>query len=177
MRLFLAFLAIPVIEILLFIEIGGLIGTWPTIAIVIVTAFLGAFLVRRQGVAVLRQIQSEMEAGRPPARQMAEGALILIAGAFLLTPGFFTDTVGFLLLVPQVRAAAVAGIARRMTVGEVHMRGFGPDTGFSGNPHPGRHTGQPGTPSGPGTVEGEYEEVRDPEPPARQVGSGGGSRQ
>ncbi len=155
MRLFLILLVVPIIEIALFIEIGGLIGTWPTIAIVVLTALLGTVMLRRQGMAALRGVQSRLADGENPGRLLADGAMILVAGALLLTPGFFTDAIGFALLVPAVRSWLWARLAPRLTVVHVSAQAAGarrPPGGERGHVPPG---GQ--------TVEGEYEEI-DPEP-------------
>lgn len=99
----LAFVGVPLIEIALFIEVGGFIGLWPTIAIVIATAVVGTALIRHQGLSTLRRAQQEMDANRLPMRELFDGVCLLFAGALLLTPGFMTDTLGFLLLVPPLR--------------------------------------------------------------------------
>ncbi|MCL5776642.1 FxsA family protein [Limibaculum sp. FT325] len=151
MWLFAILLIVPLIEIGLFIEIGGLIGLWPTIAIVILTAAAGTLLLRRQGLRALVELQSRLSEGRDPGAVLAHGAMILIAGVLLLTPGFFTDAVGFLLLVPPIRAALIAAAARRMTVVHVHGR-----RGHAPRAHPGGRT-----------VEGEYEDVTEAEPSPR----------
>jgi len=100
----LAFIGVPLIEIALFIQVGGFIGLWPTIAIVIATALAGTALIRRQGLNTLQRAQAEMEAQRLPVRELFDGICLIFAGAMLLTPGFLTDTVGFILLVPPLRA-------------------------------------------------------------------------
>ena len=97
------FVLVPPIEIGLFIAVGGRIGFWPTMAIVIFTAFLGASLVSRQGRGVIAQLQAEFASGQFPAKTLAHGAMILVAGTLLVTPGFLTDVVGFSLLTPQIR--------------------------------------------------------------------------
>ena len=107
MPLFLILVAVPIIEIALFIQVGGFIGLWPTLAIVVATALAGTILLRSQGIATLNRLQSSMREGRNPAGPMAHGALILIAGILLLTPGFFTDAVALLLLVPPIRSALI----------------------------------------------------------------------
>lgn len=118
MWLFLAFLAIPLIEIALFIQIGGAIGLWPTLAIVVLTAIIGTWAVRSQGLGALARLQAALERGGDPATPLIEGVLILIAGVLLLTPGFFTDALGFALLLPPVRRALIAaGAARAMRSG------------------------------------------------------------
>lgn len=103
--LLIAFIAVPIMEIWLLLRVGNAIGGGTTILIVIFTAVLGAYLVRQQGFATLRSVQNQMNAGRIPAMEMAEGLALLIAGAVLLTPGFVTDAIGFALLMPPLRRA------------------------------------------------------------------------
>ena len=100
MWLLLAFIAVPLIEIALFIQVGGMIGLWPTLAIVILTALLGTWLLRMQGAAALTDLRRSFSEVEDPSEPLAHGAMILFAGALLLTPGFFTDAVGFALLTP-----------------------------------------------------------------------------
>ncbi len=149
MWLFVLLIVVPIVEIALFIEIGGWIGLWPTIGIVVATAIAGAALLRAQGTAALGELQRRLDRGEDPTGLLAHGALILVAGVVLLTPGFFTDAVGFALLVPPVRAAVIRFVAKRVVVvGAQRMaRGHGPH----GPPPPGSET-----------VEGQFEEV-DPE--------------
>ncbi|TNE93282.1 MAG: FxsA family protein, partial [Rhodobacteraceae bacterium] len=106
MWIFLAFVAVPLIEIGLFIQVGGLIGLWPTLGIVLLTAIVGTSLVRREGARALDDLRSSLNELRDPSRPLAHGAMILVAGVLLLTPGFFTDAVGLSLLVPPVRDMA-----------------------------------------------------------------------
>ena len=94
---------VPIIEIALFVQIGGAIGLSWTLLIILATAMLGARAIRRQGVGALVRAQAQMESGQPPMGEIVHGVLILIAGIFLLTPGFMTDTLGFLLLFPATR--------------------------------------------------------------------------
>lgn len=101
--LFLAFLIVPIIEVLLFYAVGSQIGVWPTVAIVVLTAFLGSWLVSLQGRATWGQLRREVQRGEVPTGPIVHGAMILVAGALLLTPGFLTDLVGLALLVPGVR--------------------------------------------------------------------------
>ncbi len=103
MWLLIAFIAVPLIEIALFIQIGGFLGLWPTLLIVVLTAVLGTYLVRQQGMQVLGQLRNQMQDLQDPTEPLAHGAMILFSGALLLTPGFFTDAVGFSLLIPAVR--------------------------------------------------------------------------
>ncbi|WP_194097649.1 FxsA family protein [Marivivens aquimaris] len=105
MWLLLAFIAVPLIEIALFINVGGLIGLWPTLLIVLLTAILGANLVKREGAKELLRLRQSFNDLRDPSENLAGGAMILFSGALLLTPGFFTDAVGFALLIPAVRTS------------------------------------------------------------------------
>lgn len=131
MRLFWLFLLVPIIEIALFIQIGGLIGLWPTLAIVVLTAIIGTSLMRSQGAQAFQEVQRSFSEMRDPTRPLAHGVMILVAGMLLLTPGFFTDTVGMLLLIPKVRDKVMHQIASRVTVtqmGGMGMGGQGPRT-------------------------------------------------
>lgn len=98
-----AFLAIPVIELFLLIEVGGIIGIFPTILLVMLTAIVGANLVRQQGFTTWQRLQSNLAQGIMPAYELIEGLLLLLGGLLLLTPGFFTDMLGFACLVPSLR--------------------------------------------------------------------------
>jgi len=98
-----AMIGVPVLEIAVFIEIGGRIGLWPTIATVILTAVLGTALLRQQGLVALKSAQKSLEKGDFPVREVFDGLCLLVAGALLLTPGFVTDGMGFLLFLPPVR--------------------------------------------------------------------------
>lgn len=105
--LLILFLVIPFIEIYLLIEIGGVIGSVWTIFLVVFTAVLGAFFVRQQGISTMHRLQSSIQAGGMPAVELLEGAALLLAGALLLTPGFFTDAIGFAILIPPMRQAFI----------------------------------------------------------------------
>lgn len=111
--LFLLFLAVPFVEIYLLIEVGRRIGSLATIFLLVFTAVLGALLVRMQGMNTYVQIQQAISQGRMPATEMIEGIMIMFAGLLLLTPGFATDAVGFLFLVPTARRALVSLIVSR----------------------------------------------------------------
>jgi UPF0716 protein FxsA len=124
MWLLIIFVAVPIIEIALFIQVGDAIGLWPTLATVIITAFIGTQLLRAQGLATLSNLQNSVGAGQNPMDHIAHGAMILVAGVVLLTPGFFTDAVGLALLIPPVRSALIKAGAARMA-GNVHVGGFG----------------------------------------------------
>ena len=130
MWLFVLFLAIPLIEIGLFIQIGGLIGLWPTLAVVVLTAILGTWLVRSQGSLALSQIRASFNELNDPTEPLAHGAMILIAGALLLTPGFFTDAIGFSLLVPPVRQFLILQVKSRIKTTSFQSRAnFGSQSG------------------------------------------------
>lgn len=105
--LFLLFLTVPLAEIYVLLEVGSILGVLPTVAAVVLTALIGAALVRAQGFSTLMRIRSSLDAGEIPAVAMLEGAFLLVAGALLLTPGFLTDSVGFAFLCPPVRRALI----------------------------------------------------------------------
>lgn len=100
----LIFLVIPILEIAVFIQAGEIFGLWPTLAAIVATAVIGAALIRAQGMAALQRARQSLARDRMPVSEVFTGICLLIAGALLLTPGFVTDTFGFLLLVPPVRA-------------------------------------------------------------------------
>ena len=109
MWLLIAFIAVPLIEIALFIQVGGAIGLWPTLALVVLTALLGTWLLRLQGTMALAELRRSFSEVEDPSEPLAHGAMILFAGALLLTPGFFTDVVG---LCPFVAAGAPMDLHR-----------------------------------------------------------------
>ncbi len=143
MWLLLAFIAIPLVEIALFIQVGGWIGLWPTLAIVILTAVVGSWLVRSQGAREMQNLRSSFSDLRDPSEPLANGAMILFSGALLLTPGFFTDIVGLALLTPPVRAAIFKWAKSRVKVAEFTM---------------GQRPQQPRS-STSGTIDGEFEDI------------------
>lgn len=116
MWLLIAFVAIPIIEIALFLEVGAIIGTWPTIGIVVMTAVVGSYLMRVQGAMALSSLQTSFQEMRDPTVPIANGAMILLAGALLVTPGFFTDSIGILLLLPPFRNFVIKLVGSRMKV-------------------------------------------------------------
>ncbi len=152
--LLLAFILTPIVEIAVFIEIGGQIGLWPTLAIVVITAMVGTALLRAQGLATLTSARHSLARGEFPVRQVFDGACLLVAGALLLTPGFVTDGVGLSLFLPPVR-----DLLRRWVLASGRIRvdmevGIGPRPGPDDD-----------------VIEGEYHEVerpRDPEKPPRK---------
>ena len=107
------FIAVPLIEIAVIIQVGSWLGVLNTLALLILISVLGAWLVKRQGVGLLRRVQGELAAGRVPATALVDGALLLVAGTLLLIPGFVTDFFGLLLLLPPVRAGIRSWLRRR----------------------------------------------------------------
>ncbi|MGA9251991.1 MAG: FxsA family protein [Roseobacter sp.] len=158
MWLFIAFLAIPLIEITLFIQIGGAIGLGWTLVTVVLTAILGTILVRNQGALALGQVRSSFNDMRDPTEPLVHGAMILFSGALLLTPGFFTDAIGFLLLIPAFRSWAFGAVRSRINV-QTFETGAQP-----------RGPNRPRDPRGD-VIEGDYTEVT-PEPKGSQKPSG-----
>jgi UPF0716 protein FxsA len=125
MRLILIFIVVPLIEILLLIEIGSRIGALNTIFIIILTGILGASLMRHQGFTIIRNIQRDLSQGQMPTGELINGALVLVGGIVLLTPGFFTDAIGFVLLLPATRALILKKIQllirRKIESGDIHI--------------------------------------------------------
>ncbi|CAM3089127.1 FxsA family protein [Vibrio neptunius] len=156
--LLLMFIFVPIIEIGLFISVGGYLGLWPTIALVLITAFVGASLVRSQGLQTLMSVQNRLQQGELPAQQIVEGVMLAVSGVLLLTPGFMTDALGMLVLLPAPRAAMAKYLMSKMTVQSV---GGGFQGGFgSGNFQQGPFDQDPFNhqPNKDGnTFEGEYE--------------------
>jgi len=158
--LIVAFLLIPVAEIAVFIQVGDLVGLGPTLLGIFLTAILGAALVRRQGFEALRRSRASLDRNELPVAELFDGLCLLTAGALLLTPGFLTDAVGFLLLVPPVRA-----VLRRLLWAELQRRGAAVHihrsaTGSGGPRHP---RGWPGGRSEGEIIEGEFVEVSEEE--------------
>jgi UPF0716 protein FxsA len=164
MWLLLAFIAVPLIEIGLFIKVGGWLTLWPTLAIVLATGMIGTILVRQQGLNVLGELRNSMSQMRDPLSPLAHGALIVLAGVLLLTPGFFTDAIGFLLLVPPVRQAIITFAAAR-----VQVASFGPNGAQHGDPRdpPGAKRPRYGDEE---VIDGEYSDLsRPPSPQKGQI--------
>jgi UPF0716 protein FxsA len=107
------FIVVPIAELAILIQVGELIGVWWTIALLIADAVLGSMLARSQGRAAWRRFNLAIQSGRPPAREVLDGILILAGGALLLTPGFLTDVLGLFLLLPPTRAFVRAVLVRR----------------------------------------------------------------
>lgn len=155
MWLFLAFLAVPLIEIALFIQIGGAIGLFSTLAIVVFTAILGTWLVRTQGAMALGDLRKSFNDLNDPTEPLAHGAMILFSGALLLTPGFFTDGVGFALLMPPVRMALLKYARKRIKVQSFSMGGTTAHMGGQPQNHPFRDPSK----ADENVIDGDFTEV------------------
>ena len=161
MWLLLAFIAVPLIEIGLFIKVGGWLTLWPTLGIVLATGMIGTLLVRQQGLKVLGELRNSMSQMRDPLSPLAHGALIVLAGVLLLTPGFFTDAIGFLLLVPPVRQTIITFAAAR-----VQVASFGPGGAQQDNPHNSSGAQRPRY-DDKDVIDGEYSDLTDPPSPQK----------
>jgi UPF0716 protein FxsA len=145
MLLLLLFIGIPLLEITLFIQVGGAIGLGWTLAIVIATAVLGAWMVRSQGARAMLNLRTSFSSLQDPTEPLAHGAMILFSGALLLTPGFFTDFIGFALLIPGVRTSLYKYMRNRVNIQSFQM---GPDGQQPRPTHPHDHV-----------IDGEFEEI------------------
>jgi UPF0716 protein FxsA len=150
--LILLFIVVPIAELYVIIQVGQAIGALPTIAILIADSLIGSLLLRSQGRLAWRRFNAALQAGRVPAREVLDGALVIFGGAFLITPGFLTDVIGVLLLLPPTRA-----VARRMLVG-VFSRRFVVSAVGSAGARASRRRGS----DGGGDVEGTAVEVDPP---------------
>jgi UPF0716 protein FxsA len=112
--LVLLFIAVPIAELAVIIQVGQVIGVWWTIALLLADSLLGAWLMRHQGRVTWRRFNEAVQGGRIPTREVLDGALVIFGGALLLTPGFITDILGFILLVPPTRALVRVILARRL---------------------------------------------------------------
>ena len=159
--LLLAFIGVPLLEIAVFIQVGGLIGLWPTLGIVVLTAVIGTWQLRAQGLATLARGRAQLDAGQLPKRELFDGICLLFAGALLLTPGFVTDSFGFLLFVPAFRNWLREVLGRHVMAGaETRVWVQGEEV------HPGR------PPGGDDVIDGEFTDVT-PAEADRQIKGGG----
>ncbi|MEZ5552528.1 MAG: FxsA family protein [Pseudomonadales bacterium] len=148
--LFLLFIAVPIVEMFVLIKVGGIIGALPTIGLVVLTAVLGIWLLRLEGLATLARVQEKLDRGELPETELLEGVMLLIGGALLLTPGFVTDAMGFICLLPGLRRPLARWIMRRGVVSAIRMHTAG-----------GRGRDDNGGPGGNRTIEGEFVDVDD----------------
>lgn len=114
--LFLVFICVPIVEIGIFIQVGDWLGVWPTLALIVLTAAIGVAMLKQQGLQTLTRARSRMARQELPAEELAEGVMLAFSGALLLTPGFFTDTIGFALLVPIVRRSLLGVVVARQHI-------------------------------------------------------------
>ncbi|MEE2847235.1 MAG: FxsA family protein [Gemmatimonadota bacterium] len=135
-RLALLFVVVPIIELMLLIELGQLVGIVPTLALVVATGIGGAAMARAEGLRVLFQFQQELAQGRLPGQAMLDGASVLVGGAFLLTPGVLTDLLGFSLLFPLsrrwIQRRLKERLERQIADGSIRVVAMGPGMGFGG---------------------------------------------
>jgi UPF0716 protein FxsA len=129
------FIGVPLLEIFLFIKVGSVIGAWPTVALVVLTALTGAAMIRQHGVATVRRARASLARDELPAYELIEGAALLIGGALLLMPGFFTDILGFLCLWPVTRKLLLRRLTPRI---QVVLNARGPRSAASGSRNAGR---------------------------------------
>jgi len=149
-RLFLIFTAVSLLEIFVLVKVGGFLGAWPTIFLVIITALIGSALVRSQGLQLVQKLQQRMAAGEIPGQQLVEGLMLIITGVLLVTPGFVTDLCGLLLLQPTIRAnIAKVILANVKFAPQATMGGFS-SQGFTQKP-----------PHDDSVIEGEFEHKED----------------
>lgn len=123
--LFVVFLVVPFAELYVILQVGQAVGVLNTVALLVLVSMLGAWLVKREGISVVRRAQQRIAEGAVPGRELVDGVLILFAGALLITPGFLSDVVGVLLLLPPVRAALRVAVTRRLRQ-RADLRSFGP---------------------------------------------------
>jgi UPF0716 protein FxsA len=155
--LLIAFIVMPIVEIAVLIQVGGWLGLWPTLALIILTAVAGTWMLRQQGFAVLSRAQEQLGRGTVPIAEVFEGFCLVIAGALLLTPGFVTDFMGGLLLLPPVRTWLYGRLGHHLRSSVSHGEaGFHTGPAGSGRPPGGDHDRRPG--KGP-VVEGDFEAI------------------
>lgn len=116
-RLLLLFTIVPIVELALLVWLGQRIGFWPTVGLIAGTAILGSYLAHREGLSALARFRTSLASGEMPGDALTDGIIILIAGAFLLTPGVLTDVVGFLGLLPPSRALIKQAVIKRVRSG------------------------------------------------------------
>lgn len=133
-RLFILFAILPILEIMLLINVSDSIGGWNTFILVVVTAFFGAYFVRREGANTLRDVQLKIAQGEMPGKELSEGLLLLVAGVLLVTPGFITDIVGLLFTLPFTREPIAAAIVKSFMKSAKVQGGFSfHQKGFNGS--------------------------------------------
>ncbi|HEX6666142.1 MAG TPA: FxsA family protein [Solirubrobacterales bacterium] len=146
------FIVVPIAELYVIIQVGQQIGLWPTLALLLADAILGSMLLKHQGRSAWRRFNEALASGKFPGKEVADGALIIVGGTLLLTPGFLTDIAGLILLIPPTRALVRSGL-RRFAIGRVTVFGF-PGAGRGG------FGSGPAGPFGPGGPQGGPDDQR-----------------
>jgi UPF0716 protein FxsA len=131
--LVLLFIVVPILELYVIIQVGGLIGVWPTLALLLLDAILGSLLLRHQGRGAWRRFNEALAQGRFPGKEVVDGLLIVIGGTLLLAPGFLTDIVGLVFLIPPTRAL-VRAVLKRFSIGRIAVVGLGGNGPFGSGP-------------------------------------------
>lgn len=161
--LFILFALLPILEIALLINVGSVIGGWNTVGLVVLSAFIGAYFVKREGVNTLQTAQEKMQRNEVPGKELVEGLMLVVAGILLVTPGFITDIFGFLLAMPGSRHFFAAQVSKHMKMRVVTPGmgpGMGPGAGFGEGQSPFGQSPFGERPrssqSGDDVIEGEY---------------------
>lgn len=123
-RLFLTMVSVSLLEIYVLIKVGGFLGAWPTVALVVLTALVGSALVRSQGLQVLQQLQQRIARGESPGQELIEGFMLLVTGVLLVTPGFVTDFLGLLILQPGIRSMVAKYLLANIKLNSTMSGGF-----------------------------------------------------
>lgn len=161
--LFVLFIIIPIIEISVLMQVGELLGMWPTIGIVILSAWIGAKYVRQQGIATLQSVQEKMAQGEIPSSEIVTGLMLLVAGVLLVTPGFVTDIFGLSLLVPTIRQGIASFVQKHLKVNTHAAGGHAGASFYTGNTYKNEEFSHTSSPENKAirqhqseTIEGEY---------------------
>jgi len=153
---FLLLIAMPIVEIYFLIQVGSSIGAFPTVMLIVLTAVVGAYLFRLQGLTTIQRVQASLARGEIPAIEMIEGAMLLVSGALLLTPGFVTDIVGFVCLIPCLRRKFALSL---MDSQFISQSSFQAGASFQQTEHENTLDGD--------VIEGEFKRTDDEEPPKK----------
>ncbi|MCW8093236.1 FxsA family protein [Alteromonas sp. ASW11-130] len=152
-NLFLLFAIMPIIEIAVLVQVGDVIGGWNTIALVLISAFVGAYFVRREGVNTLKTAQQKMQSNQIPGQEMLEGLMLVVAGVLLVTPGFITDTFGLLLVLPPSRKFFAQKLKKHLSMQVVTGASFHSHEHYKASSHPQDKDSD--------IIEGEYQDKSD----------------
>lgn len=165
LALFAVMIVVPILEIAVFILVGRYIGLWPTLAGIVLTALIGTMIIRHQGTGLVAAAKKSIAAGEAPVGEVLQGLALLVAGALLVTPGFISDTLGFLLLVPPLRRGLAAMMVAQATRrAEMRMRAATTAAGAGAGTRPGADV----------IIEGEWREVEPETGDLPQPGRGWG---